>query len=194
MKKVSILGLLLGLLAILAPGTDACVGKMLNVGVVDSTGGRVLAEMVSAIINERTGTTVSVKLFHDAQALDDALKVKQVDISIENTGDALRILNRPSERDINRAFEIVKSAYEKEKGLVWLKPFGFLNGNGSSPTHTAAVLRVDILTNFPALPRVIGKLGTAINDEAYTNLIRSIESGEKPKKVARDFLKAKKLI
>ena len=179
---------------VLAPVSDACVGKVLNIGVVDSTGGQVLAEMVSAIITERTGTSVSVRFFHDAQTLDDALRVKQVDISIENTERAIHILNRQPESDINKTFETVKSAYEKEKGLVWLKPFGFLNANGASPTHTAAVLRADILTNFPALPRVIGKLGTAINDETYARLVRSVESGEKPKKVARDFLKAKKLI
>lgn len=191
MKKAFFLVLFL---AILAPASDACVGKVLNIGVVDSSGGQVLAEMVSAIITERTGTSVSVRFFHDAQALDDALRVKQVDISIENTECALRILNRAPESDISRTFETVKAAYEKEKGLVWLKPFGFLNGTGVSPTHTAAVLRADILTNFPALPRVIGKLGAAINDEAYTRLVRSVESGERPKKAARDFLKAKKLI
>ncbi len=185
---------LLLFLAILVPGADACVGKVLNIGVVDSTGGQVLAEMVSAIIAERTGTSVSVKFFHDAQALDDALRVKQIDISIENTEHALHILNKPPETDISRTFETVKSAYEKEKGLVWLKPFGFLHATGASPTQTAAVLRADILTNFPALPRVIGKLGSAIDDETYALLVRSAESGEKPKKVARDFLKAKKLI
>lgn len=171
------------------------MGKILNIGAVDSTGGRVLAEMVSAIIAERTGTSVAVRFFHDAQTLDDALRMKQVDISIENTGDALRILNRQPESDMTRTFEAVKTAYEKEKGLVWLKPFGFQNGGaGVSPARTAAVLRADILANFPALPRVIGKLGPAITDEAYARLVRSVESGEKPKKAARDFLKAKKLI
>jgi osmoprotectant transport system substrate-binding protein len=89
----------------------------------------------------------------------------------------------------------VKAAYEKEKGMVWLKPFGFTHtSGGSTPSYTAAVLRLEILNNFPALPRVIGKLGSMINDEAYAGLMRSVESGEKPKKAARDFLKSKKLI
>jgi len=51
-----------------------------------------------------------------------------------------------------------------------------------------------VVNNFPALPRVIGKLGSALNDENYARLVKSVESGEQPKKAARDFLKSKKLI
>ena len=76
-----------------------------------------------------------------------------------------------------------------------MKPFGFMHSNGdASPSYTAAVLRVEVLNNFPALPRVIGKLGNLLNDEIRSKLIRSVESGEQPKKAARDFLKSKKLI
>jgi osmoprotectant transport system substrate-binding protein len=89
----------------------------------------------------------------------------------------------------------VKTAYEKERGIIWLKPFGFSHSSGTvSPSYTATILRVDILNNFPVLPRVINKLGSTIDNETYAKLIKSAESGEKPKKVARDFLKSKKLI
>ena len=187
--------LIMAMLAFLAPKADACVGKVLHIGVINSSEGHVLAEVLSSLINERTGSTVAIQFYHDEQELYEAVKVKQVDISIENTTRAMQVLNRPAEGDVNKAYEVVKTSYEKEKGLVWLKPFGFLHSNGApASSYTAAVLRVEILNNFPALPRVIGKLGNILNDETYAKLIKSVESGEKPKKAARDFLKSKKLI
>jgi glycine betaine/choline ABC-type transport system substrate-binding protein len=155
----------------------------------------VLAEMLSSLINERTGSTVAIQFYKDEQELYEAVKVNQVDISIENTLRAMQVLNKPAVSDVDKAYAFVKSTYEKEKGLVWLKPFGFLHSNGSAaPSYTSAVLRVEVLNNFPALPRVIGKLGNTLNDETYAKLMKSVESGEQPKKAARDFLKAKKLI
>lgn len=192
MKKII---LIMMMLAFLAPKADACVGKVLHIGVINSPEGRVLAEMLSSLINERTGSTVAIQFYNDEQELYEAVEVKQVDISIENTTRAMRVLNRPAEGDVNKAYEVVKTTYEKEKGLVWLKPFGFLHSNGvPASSYTAAVLRVEILNNFPALPRVIGKLGNILNDDTYAKLIKSVESGEQPKKAARDFLKSKKLI
>ncbi len=181
-------------LLLFSPQSDACVGKALNIGVVHSTEGKVFAELLSALIAERTGTSVKAKFYKSSLEIYEAVKRKEVDILIENTTRALDILNKPSESDAATTYEIVKATYEKEKGLVWLKPFGFLNGSGDSPSFTAALLRDDVLTNFPALPRVINKLGGIINDETYTRLIKSVESGERPEKVARDFLKSKKLI
>ena len=69
-----------------------------------------------------------------------------------------------------------------------------MENGGDSQAHTATVLRVDIYSNFPALPRVIGKLAGAISDDIYSRLIKSVEVGENPKTVARDFLRSKKLI
>jgi osmoprotectant transport system substrate-binding protein len=183
------------MLLFFSPVAHACVGKVLHIGVINSSEGKIFAEMISALITERTGTTVETKLYRSAQELYDAVKTKQVDISIENTARAMQVLNRPAEADAKKAYEFVKTTYEKEKGLVLLKPYGFVNGNGGgAPSYTATLLRVEVLNNFPALPRVMDKLGNSINDEAYTRLIKSVESGEQPKKVARDFLKSKKLI
>lgn len=176
-------------------GAEACVGKTLNIGAVDSPEGQVLAEVLSNLINERTGTTVNVKFYKNTQELYGALKVNQVDILIENTATALRILNRPPESDVKKAYETVKTAYEKERGLIWLKPFGYLKGGGGNfPSHTATVLRVEVLNNFPALPRVLSKLADTISEETHSRMIKAVESGEKPRKVARDFLKSKKII
>ncbi len=182
-------------LVILSPKVYSCVGKTLTIGVINTSEGQVLAEMISTLIMERTGTAVNVMLYKNAQDLYEAVKVTQVDISIENTTRAMLVLNRPAETDVQKAYEIVKATYEKEKGLIWLKPFGFLKGNGEGPpSYTATILRNEILNNFPALPRLINKLGSSINDDMHIKLIKSVESGEKPRNVARDFLKSKKLI
>jgi osmoprotectant transport system substrate-binding protein len=193
MKKAFLVLLLLAVVPL--PQADACVGKALTIGVTNTLEEQVLAEMMAAVITERTGTTVQIRYFATTEELSDAIRASLVDISIENTTRALRAMNRPRETDPNKAFEIVKTAYEKDRGVVWLKPFGFLNGKGvEGPSYTATVLRVEVFNNFPALPRVLGKLGTVVNDEAYTRLVRSVEAGEQPKKVAKDFLKSKKLI
>ncbi|MDA8098704.1 MAG: hypothetical protein M0042_03680 [Nitrospiraceae bacterium] len=186
--------LTLSLLLLLIPQAQACVGKVLTIGVKASSDRQLLAEMLSSIIMERTGTTVQIRLFKTDLELHEAIKSKQVDLSIENTITALKELHHAPETDLNKALEVVRTAYEKDRGLVWLKPFAFLNGSGQTPSYTATVVREDIFTNFPALPRVIAKLGAAVTDEAYMRLVRSVEAGEQPKKVAKEFLKSKKLI
>lgn len=186
--------LFLALIMLSVPGAEACVGKTLHIGVVNTAEGQVIAEMLSSLINERTGTTIAIKYYKSMQEVHDAVKVKQVDISVENAGEALRLMNRPAEADAKKAYDSVKSIQEKEMGLIWLKPFGFTGGRSGAGSYTAAVLRAEVINSFPVLPRVIDKLGSVISDEVHARLIKSVESGEKPKKVARDFLKSKKLI
>jgi len=185
--------LMLALLFICLPKADACVGKTLYIGVIDSAEGQVLSEILSTIINERTGTTVKTRYYKNTQDLYEAVSMKQVDMLIENTTRAMKIIDKPADSDLQRTYETVKSMYEKNRGLIWFKPFGFLNGGGGQ-SYTAPVLKVEVLNNFPALPRVVGKLAGTISDETYARLIKSVESGEKAKKVAKDFLKSRKLI
>lgn len=191
MKKVL---LIVMLMLTCVPIADACVGKTLYIGAIDSAEGHVLSAILVTIISERTGTTVNTRYYKNARELYDAVSAKQVDMLIENTARAMRIINKPPEGDLQRTYETVKSTYEKYRGLIWFKPFGFLNGGGEGQSYTAPVLKVEVLNNFPALPRVVGKLAGSINDDTYARLIKSFESGEKAQKVARDFLKSKKLI
>lgn len=192
MKK---LVLFLSMLYIFAPRADACVLKMLTVGVLNSTEGQVMSEVLAVLINERTGTNVNTRFYKNTQELYEALKVKQVDIIIENTDTARQLLNRQADAGLSETFEAIKLAYEKEMGLIWLRPFGFLHGSGGrAQSNTAPVIKAEVLNNFPGLPRVLDKLAGVITDEAYARLIKSVESGDKPKKAARDFLKTKRLI
>ena len=192
MKKVI---LIIAALAFFATQAGACVGKILTVGVTNSSEGQLLAEMLSTLVNERTGTTVVINYYDEVQDIYKAVQEQKVDISIENTARAMDMLNMQPEADAKKAYKAVKATYEKEKGLIWLKPFGFMKSEDNGPqSYTATILRMDILNNFPALPRLFNKLGSKINDASYSKLIKSVESGKKPKRVAKDFLKSKKLI
>jgi len=192
-KKMVVMCVVVFLLCL--PVADACVGKVLRIGAVNSADGQLLSEMLAIMINERTGSTVNVTLYKSTTELYDAVKAQEVDILIENTASAMHILNKPANANLNKAYETVKASYENEKGLIWLKPFGVLNGNGGEGrSYTAPVLKVETVTNFPALPRVIDKLANILNDEVYAKMVSSVNSGEKPKSVVRDLLKSKKLI
>lgn len=183
------------MLLLCPPLADACVGKVLRIGAVSSADGQLLSEMLAIMINERTGSTVNIKLYKDSAELYEAVKAQEVDILIENTTRAMHILNKPANANLNKAYETVKASYENEKGLIWLKPFGILNGNeGEGRSYAAPVLKVETVTNFPALPRVIDKLANILNDEVYAKMVYSVNAGEKPKSVVRDLLKSKKLI
>ena len=91
MKKVL---LLLALLSICLPAADACVGKTLYIGAVDSAEGQVLSAILVTIINERTGTTVNTRYYKNSRDLYDAVSANQVDMLIENTARAVRIINK----------------------------------------------------------------------------------------------------
>jgi glycine betaine/choline ABC-type transport system substrate-binding protein len=81
----------------------------------------------------------------------------------------------------------IKSEYRKSFNLTWLNPYG------AAPQY-APVLTADTLANYPALPKLLNKLTGVLTSDTYTKLLKSIESDDKTKKVAKDFLKGKKLI
>jgi len=56
------------------------------------------------------------------------------------------------------------------------------------------VLTVDTLSNYPALPKLLNKLSGVLTNDTYTKLLKSVDSSDKTRKVAKDFLKGKKLI
>ena len=120
-------------LMLFVPNVYACVGKTLTIGVTNSIEGKLFAEMLSTLVNERTGTTINIKLFDNSQDIYEAVRKQEVDISIENTTRALTMLKMPNEADIKKAYKVVKAIYEKEKGLIWLKPFGFTKVGDGNP-------------------------------------------------------------
>jgi osmoprotectant transport system substrate-binding protein len=174
---------------------DACVGRTLFIGVLNAPPEQMLSEMLSVLINERTGTTVNIKYYDSPKELYDAVKKNEVGILIENTDRAMEIVGKQNKESGKDAYSALKEEYRNRLSLVWLEPFGFLTmDNGKTQYYYGPVITLDVLSNFPALPRLINKLSSVINDKAFSKMIRSVESGEKPQKIARDFLKAKKLI
>jgi glycine betaine/choline ABC-type transport system substrate-binding protein len=183
------------MLLVLKEGVEACVGKVLTIGAVSAPHDRVLAELISVLINERTGTTVSVRFFNTAKELYAAVEKNEVAILIENTERGTEVLGRSGSEQGEKAYAVLKEEFRKRYNLVWLQPVGApsLDG-GIGRTLYSPALTVEVMNNFPALPRVINKLAGVMNDEGYGKMARSVESGEKPSKAARDFLKSKKFI
>jgi osmoprotectant transport system substrate-binding protein len=175
--------------------SDACVGKTIYIGALNSTYEQLFSELLSVLITERTGTTINIKYYKDSKELYSAVKKNEVGIVIENTDRAIEILGMPKEESVEKAYNISKEEFRKNLNLVWLKPFVLLSEDGGKKqTYYSPLITVDVLSNFPALPRVINKLGGIMNEEVFLKMVKSVKSGEKPKTVARNFLKMRKLI
>ena len=171
----------------------ACVGRILNIGIVDTVNENLLAELVSVLINERTGTTVTLKVFSSREDIYNAVKKEEVGIVIENTDSALKMLDLPKSGDMKNDYDVSKKEFRARKNLVWLKPFGPMPEKNNQKYYSA-VISEDVLINFPALPRVINKLRYISEDRGFEKVIKSVRSGKKARRAARDYLKKKKLI
>lgn len=171
----------------------ACVGRILTIGIVDTVNENLLAELISVLINERTGTTVNVKVFDSRKEIYDAVKKEEVGIVVENTDNALDMLGLSKSGDMKQDYDVSKKEFRERRNLVWLKPFGLMPEN-KNQKYYSAVISEDVLINFPALPRVINKLKNVTADKGFNKVIKSVRSGKKTRRVARDYLKKKKLI
>jgi osmoprotectant transport system substrate-binding protein len=192
MKKALIILALL--VSVTVPRAEACVGRILTIGSLDSPADRVFAEMLSVLINERTGTSVNVRVFRNAKELYAAIAAGEIGIFVENTDRTMTVLGRPIEQEAKKAYDLSKEEFRKRLNLVLLSPMGLVTVSGGHGAYFAPVITLDVLENFPALPRVMNKLTGKVNDEEYAQLIRSSQAGDKARQAARDFLKARKLI
>ncbi|MBU0675948.1 MAG: hypothetical protein KJ950_15030 [Proteobacteria bacterium] len=185
------------LLAVWTTFSNACVGRILYIGALENTEEQLMAEMLVILINERTGTNVKTRFFSDNTLLYQAFRADdeeaRVDIIIEDTADAMEILGQSRLADPDQEYTLAKDTYEKERDVIWLNPFGFRNAK-DNPTVSAPLIRRDVLTNFPLLPRVLNKLSGAIDNAAYTAMMKQVKSGSKARNVAKDFLKDRKFI
>lgn len=187
------------MLAAIGSVSEACVGRILYIGAMETVKGKTMAEMMVLLINERTGTNVKIRYYKDNSSLYTALKAEdeetRIDVILENTAAAMAFLKKERIADIDQEYLEVKKVYEKELAVIWLKPFKFKNYHGSdNPAVSAPLIRNDVLTNYPLLPRILNKLSGAIDDQTFSELVAKVKSGDKAKNVAKDFLRAKKLI
>ena len=175
----------------------ACVGKTLIVGVLDTPQQQVLANLLAILIGERTGTSVKVVPAASHAAAHEALLRADFDMYVEYTGiGQVQILGGVPIADQAALYKAVKERYNQELNLIWLEPFGFVNKQ-QAPAGTVAeaapVVRKDTLKKFPALARLINKLGGTI-DLATMQKLEAGVKGDNAKDVARKFLKENRLI
>ncbi|UFS70319.1 hypothetical protein LPW11_20895 [Geomonas sp. RF6] len=182
MKKIILLLLIVSLLG-LQQIAGACVGKTLYVGVVNSPGDLLFAEMISVLVNERTGTTVKVVPFKESRELYSAVKKGEVGVIVETPERGLKAVEKGGEGSGKVAYEAAKKEFRKSLNLIWLEPFGVSQ-------YAAPVISQETIGNLPALPKLLNKLSGVVNDDSFAKLLKS----EKGKKAAKDFLKSRKLI
>lgn len=198
LKQSLLVGMMLALVVGFLPqSVGACVGKTLAIGSAGSLQQEILAQMLSILISERTGTTVKVVKFDDLPAAHQALLKADLDMVVDYTGvGQVQVLKAPPITDPQALYQAVKAGYNQTLNLVWLDPLGFDEPQFASSgmaAQAAPVVRKDTLKKFPALARLINKLGGALSLEAMKGL--EAQAAQKdPAVVARDFLKTGRFI
>lgn len=182
MKKIILLCVVASILAITSL-SNACVGRTVHLGISNATNERLLAELVSLLIVERTGSTVQIDVYKDSTELYKAIKQGNVNLFFENPLHAAEVVGKSKDS----TYDQIKIEYRTKLNLTWLDLFG-----GSM--KYGPVLTAETLTTYPALPKLLNKLSRVLENETYPKLLKSVESVDKTKKVAKDFLKGKKLI
>jgi len=174
------------------------VGRKLILGSIEADRTGMVNRIISILINERTGTTVEVKFFPNRSKLHAAVKKHKVNLYVDYVERAIdRLKIEVSSTDEKERFKTVKRQFEEELNLIWLKPMGYsgIDPDGQALGPASIVVQKKTLKKFPALPRLLQKIGTKVmlDDERLDSLVSKTGS-EKPAKVARNFLKEVKLI
>lgn len=186
MKKILFLCCALITLAIYQ-NVHACVGRILTIGIYTSANEQLLAEIVSQLVSERTGSNVKIVQFSNSRDMYSAVKKGDVSLVIENPERGSQLLAMVKEKPSRALYETVKKEYRKNYNLVWFEPFG-------ESQFYAPVVAFDVLEVLPALPKLVGKLAGILNEETYARLLKSVKPDNKPRDVARKFLKSRRLI
>ncbi len=203
MKKSS-LGIMCGfiLVFLLSSPVHTCVGRVLTLAVTSSPDQLIMAQMLSILINERTGTTVEVVQPGDIEKCHEALLTGKADIYINYIGVGLANAGASKETDDpQEAYTLVSQLYMDRFAMVWLKPFGFTGpltveanpNNKERLTLAAPVATKDVLTRFPVLDRLINKLGGRIGADTMDELRQKI-ANQDIKVAVKAFLESQKLI
>ncbi|MEA1866763.1 MAG: glycine betaine ABC transporter substrate-binding protein [Thermodesulfobacteriota bacterium] len=201
--KRKIFVFILGLIFLFLPANTlhSCVGRLLVVAVSNSQDQIIMGQMMSVLINERTGTTVNITQPGDLKACHKAVLEGNACIYISYIGVAQAdrgvadAVNDPQE-----SYILVSQSFLEKFDMVWLKPFGFqgpltneAHSREDRGTPAAPIATKDTLRKFPVLDRVINKLGNRIDNNIMEELRKKTENRD-VKKVVREFLKAQNLI
>ena len=186
---------------LLATPLLGCKGRLLVVAVGNSVDQVIMGQMLSILINERTGTTVEIVQPGDIQACHETVLQGKADIYINYVGmagadtEGANVINEPQE-----AYILVSQSYRNKLGMIWLKPFGFqgpltleAHSGKDDGTQAAPITTKEVLKKFPVLDRMINKLGGQVDNTIMEELIKKTENQD-VEKVVKEFLKSQKLI
>jgi osmoprotectant transport system substrate-binding protein len=200
-KKSLILILMLGFFVVLPNPVHTCVGRLLIIAISDSADQDIMAQMLSVLINERTGTTVEIVRPGDVKRCHEAVLNGKANIYVNYIGIGMAKTAGSSEvDDPQKVYTLLSQSYKEKFGMIWLKPFGFrgpltlgANGKKDGATLAVPVTTKDVLKKFPVLDRLINKLGGRIDNNTIDELRKKAEKQD-VETVVRDFLKAQRLI
>jgi glycine betaine/choline ABC-type transport system substrate-binding protein len=173
-----------------------CLSNTINIGLLDNNESKLLAELVSLTIYERTGTNVRLLIYETGEELNKALIVEnredRIDLTVENLEKIIQTEERTN-------ITIVKTEKNTDSLNINDSPTfihhplvpGSLDGYGYG---FFIFYRNDLLKDFPLLPRLLNKLTKAADYGSYKQLLQYVVDGKKPRNVAQDFLRNKNLI
>jgi len=192
----------------LPPKATSCIGRILSLGITDVQDQNIVAEMLSTMISESTGTKVNIVKFKTLDECREAIRKGELDLYIDYVCSGLiDILNGEKAHqaapvtieDDAKAYSTVKHLSDKRFSLIWLKPFGYDNPSILSappawlngiPNRAVCVARREVLNRFPVLPRLINKLHNKISNETIGDLGQKKEL----KAAVKAFLEERKMI
>lgn len=202
MKRSSLVITISFLLLLCAPYRAVpCVGRVLTLIVTDAPDQTIVANLLSVLITERTGTAVEIVKAADLGRCHDSVQKGEANIFINYVGQGLvKTGNKVAVQNPEQAYTLVTQQYMEEFGMVWLKPLGFSGPvdstgkiSGSNGSMAAPVTTKEVLSRFPVLDRVINKLSGKLDNATIAEL-RERAKGKDVKETAREFLKGKKII
>ena len=195
--KVTVFLMVAVLIAAFTLPASACVGRTITIGSKPTPQQELLAQILAVLITERTGTTVKIVNLDSTAAAHQALMRADVDMYVEYTGiGQMEVLGKEAIADPSELYQAVKAAYAQDLNLVWLERFGFEESRvapSGASAQAAPVVRRDTLQKFPALPRLLNRLGGLVDNDTMRDMETQLGS-KSPQEVAREFLRGNRLI
>ncbi len=176
-------------LLILASPSQSCVGRIVELSIDSSQEQQIIGQVLSAYINERTGSTVNL-----IQAEVGKPGQCATDLCIHYVNDGLSGMSKPTDTaNEQESYNLVKQYYIQNHDLVWLRPLGYIGANAGSASPAVPVAKRESLSKFPVLDRVINRLGGVLDNAAIEELMQQAQGGN-VESVAKDWLKQRNLI
>lgn len=162
MKKMITIILSFFIMLILS-GCSQTSEKKIVIGGANYTEQEIMVEITKQLIEGNSDIKVDGKPHLGGTGIiDTALSSGEIDIAVEYTGSGLLfILKLPLETDPDKAFEIVKSEYDKRKNITWLDPIGFNNTYALAMRKEHAVaLNIEKISDLKAHARELSLAGS----------------------------------